>query len=62
MKTLKQALENGYMLSNIYAKGSSKIRVDVKPRFYKNGMKAILSFWLTDKHVKKTYPSFYGRN
>lgn len=62
MKNLKSALENGYVLSNIYSKGSTKCRVDVKPRFYKEGMKAILSFWLTSAHVKRTYPSFYERN
>ena len=62
MRNLKQALQNGYKLTKIYSKGSKRIRVDVTPRFYQNGMKAILSFWLTDKYIKKTYPSFYERN
>jgi hypothetical protein len=58
-KTLKEALENGYVIKSIYARGSKKCRVDVKPRFYKSGMKAVISYWLTSDYVKRTYPRAY---
>lgn len=59
-KTLKSALESGYRLKKMNYKNSSKCRVDVEPRFYKAGMKAILSFWISSAYIKRTYPKFYN--
>ncbi len=40
-RTLKSAIENDYLISNILYKGSKQCRVDVRPRFYRGG-KAII--------------------
>lgn len=55
-KTLKSAIESDYVISRINYSGSAKCRVDVKPRFYRSGMKAILSFWISSKYVARNYP------
>lgn len=60
-RNLKQALENGYVFKAIKYKGSARCRVDVTPRFYRNGMKAILSFWMSDSYIRRTYPKQYER-
>lgn len=58
-RNLKQALENGYVFKAIQYKGTNKCRVDVTPRFYRNGMPAILSFWMDNAYVRRTYPNQY---
>ena len=60
-RNLKQALENGYIISNIYAKGSKTCRVDVKPRFFNAGMEPLLSYWISSNYVKRVYPNAYDR-
>jgi len=55
-KTLKSALESGYILNrvnNYYP----KVRVDLKPRFYNQGMKAVISFWVTYNYAKRIWPN-----
>lgn len=54
--TLNSAIENGYYISQINYSGNKQCRVDVKPQLYRNGMKAILSFWLSYKYVARNYP------
>lgn len=59
-KTLNSALNSGYKLRKLNYKTSKKCRVDVEPRFYKAGMKAILSFWISSAYFKRNYPTFYS--
>lgn len=43
-RNLKQAIENGYIIYNIYAKGEKRIRVDLNERFHQSERKIHLSF------------------
>jgi len=63
-KTLKQAIENGYTIINIYAKGSKKCRVDVLLKFstgINRGKKFTFSFWISSKYMSKHYPSVWEK-
>jgi len=60
-RTIKSAIENGYIITNIMNKGSKKCRVDLKPRFYKEGMKAIIGFWVSSAYVRRTYPTAFEK-
>jgi hypothetical protein len=54
-KTLKSALDSGYIIKNINYIHSKQCRVDVQPQFYSAGMKAVISYWLSSKYVKRFY-------
>ena len=58
-QTLKAALDAGYVIKKIDYANSKKCRVDLEPRFYDQTKKALLSFWMTSKHVKRVYPGSY---
>ena len=61
-KTLKSAIANGYIIEKIQYANTPKCCVDLKPRFYKPGMPAYLSFWINTKFVARNYPNAYERN
>lgn len=56
MKNLKQALENGYLITAIDYAGNQKCLVKVKSRFPKENGKNFYSYWMSRKYLKITYP------
>lgn len=58
---LKQAIENGYIIYNIYSKGNKRIRIDLKERFHQSDRKPHLSFWINRDYFKRNYPDSYER-
>lgn len=58
-RTLSAALKAGYIIQDVKIGNYGKSRVDVKPRFYNQGMKAVLSFWLSTSYVARNYPNSY---
>ncbi len=60
-RTLKAALDSGYVIKNILYKGNVNCRVDVTPRFWSQGMEAIISYWVNDSYVSRTYPNTYAK-
>ena len=60
-KNVKQAMDNdGYVVKNIYSKGSKTIRVDFKPRFA-NSKNENCSFWINRDYFKRNYPRIYNK-
>lgn len=57
---LKEAIDMGYIVKNIYARGSEKIRIDLEPRFYRQGASNV-SFWVNRDYFARTYPRIYER-
>lgn len=60
-RTLKSALDNGYVICKIYAKYNRKIRVTVQERFHKPDRKMSIDFWIDRDYFKRTYSSAYER-
>ena len=60
-RNLKQAFEQDYICTKIYAKGSKRIRVTVRPRFFNQGSK-ILEFWIDRDYFRRNYPNIYENN
>lgn len=60
-RSLKAAIENGYVVCKLYAKGASKIRVTLKERTHENDRKMFLEFWIDREYFKRNYPSIYER-
>lgn len=56
-RTIKSAISAGYVISNVSSYMGDKERVDLKPRFYKQGMKAILSFWVSQRFARTINPN-----
>jgi len=56
-RTIKSAIQSGYVISNVSNYNGEKERVDLKPRFYNHGMKAILSFWVSRNFARKINPN-----
>ena len=52
-RNFTQAKKEGYVISNILEGRFGKNRIDMKPRFYRSGMKSIISFWLTYSGCKR---------
>jgi len=61
-RTIKSAIHSGYVISNVSNYNSGKERVDLKPRFYNPGMKAVLSFWVSRNFARKINPNPILRN
>lgn len=58
-KNVKQAMNNdNYIVSNIYSKGSKRIRVDFEPRFNRGKN---CSFWINRDYFQREYPGTYDR-
>jgi hypothetical protein len=55
-RSIKAALNAGYTFKKVSNYGGKKERVDLQPRFYNAGMKAILSFWVSAKFARKINP------
>jgi len=57
-RTITAAKKVGYKVIKVsdYNGHSNKSRVDMEPRFYKNGMTARLSFWVSRQYAKKVNP------
>lgn len=51
-RTLKLALEAGYVICKLYAKHEKKIRVTVKERFHQADRKMFIDFWIDREHFK----------
>lgn len=51
-RTYTSAANAGYVTCNVI-RGTYKVRVDLKPRFFRQGLKPIISFWLTYKGAKR---------
>lgn len=58
-RNLKQSIENGYIIYNIYSKGNKRIRIDLKERFHQSDRKPHLSFWINRDYFKRNYPNSY---
>lgn len=60
-RTLKSALEQGYVISKLYAKYDKKIRVTVTERYHKADRKMFIDFWIDREYFKRNYPNTYDR-
>ena len=60
-RTLKSALEAGYVICKLYAKYDQKIRVTVQERFHQADRKMFLDFWIDREYFKRNYPNTYDR-
>nr|DAI68900.1 MAG TPA: hypothetical protein [Caudoviricetes sp.] len=60
-KTLKSALEAGYVIYKLYAKYENKIRVTVKEQFHQADRKMFIDFWIDRDYFKRNYPNAYDR-
>ena len=58
---IKQAFEMDYIVTKIYAKESSIIRVTMRPRFFNNSS-SIVEFWINRNYFKRNYPNIYENN
>lgn len=57
MRTLKQALNCGYLISDIRYPHENRILVICKRRFPTSGNKNIVSFWIDRKYFSRNYPA-----
>lgn len=57
-RSLKNAIESGYIIYNLYAKYNKKIRVDLYHRYLKY---YTVSFWIDRDYFKRNYPNSYER-
>ena len=60
-RTLKSALEAGYVICKLYAKYDKKIRVTVQELFHQADRKMFLDFWIDREYFKRNYPNTYDR-
>lgn len=60
-KNLKQALEAGYVLKNIYNPQGPKCRVDLVERFHAADRAMHVSFWLTRRYLSHYFPHWLRR-
>ena len=60
-RTLKSALEAGYVICKLYAKYDKKSRVTVQERFHQADRKMFLDFWIDREYFKRNYPNTYDR-
>ncbi|MEG1289528.1 MAG: hypothetical protein RSE25_04750 [Bacteroidales bacterium] len=60
-RNLKQALEQGFTMYKIEAKGNKQIRVDLKSKFPKNGEINFVQYWIDRDYFRRTYPTAYER-
>lgn len=60
-RTLKSALEQGYVICNLYNKYGKQIRVTVKERFHQADRKMFLDYWIDREYFKRNYPNTYDR-
>ena len=58
-RTLKSALEQGYIISKVCFKYDKDLRVDLKERYHKENRVTHLSFWMDRDYFKRTYPNEY---
>lgn len=58
-RTVKEALNKDFIVTKIYSKGSKKIRVTLKPRFYNNESISFIDFWIDRDFFKRTYSRIY---
>lgn len=56
-RTIKSALASGYEFKAVSNYGGKTERVDLQPRYYNSGMKAILSFWVSRSFARKINPN-----
>lgn len=60
-RTLNSAISQGYIITKISFPGSADCLVKLSPKFYKDGMKAVISFWKTSKYIRNRYPASFDR-
>ena len=60
-RTLKSALEAGYVICKLYAKYEKKICVTAKERFHQADRKMFIDFWIDRDYFKRNYPNTYDR-
>ena len=66
-RTLKSALEAGYVICTEYDAYlmqhgyDKKIRVTVQERFHQADRKMFLDFWIDREYFKRNYPNTYDR-
>jgi hypothetical protein len=58
-RNVKQAFESGYIVTKIYSKNSSRIRVTMKERFHVADRVMLIDFWIDRDYFKRTYPRVY---
>ena len=62
-KSVKEAIEMGWKVKNIYSKGSKKCRIAFQPRYFnRDNTSSIVSFWITSKYLESKYPNIYANN
>lgn len=55
IRSFKQAIENGFIITSIYARLERNIRVTVERRFYKPDSINICMFWINRKYFISHY-------
>ena len=55
-RSVKAALNAGYKFKNVTNYGNKTERIDLEPRFFNQGMKSVLSFWVSRKFARKINP------
>lgn len=60
-RSLKNALETGFIITSIYNKGAKRIRLTLERRFLKRDSFNILNIWIDRDYFKRNYPSTYDR-
>lgn len=59
-RSLKSALESGYVIKSIMYAGSKRCLAKLEYRYgYTNGKPSHLSFWINSDYVKRTYPNTF---
>lgn len=61
LRTLKSAIENGYVICKLYAKYNKRIRVTVQEMSHVPDRKMFLDFWINREYFKRNYPNEYER-
>ena len=60
-RTLSSAIGAGYVIKGIDYGRSKKCLVKLEPRFYNQGMKALISFWISSAYVKRNYSGSFNK-
>lgn len=58
-RTVGEAIKRDFIVTKIYSKGSKKIRVTLKPRFFNNESISFIDFWIDRDYFQRTYARIY---
>lgn len=60
-RSVKQAFEQDFIVTKIYAIYEKRIRVTFKRRFHKEEQPDFCEFWIDRKYFERKYPHIYER-